>query len=99
VIVAAAWFDSCRREPSMPKRPKDPHGKSLVRKRTFILDGHKSGAAVEDAFWDAFKEIAAAQGIPVSQLISAIDSERQHPNLSSAIRLFVLEYYRSRVRP
>jgi predicted DNA-binding ribbon-helix-helix protein len=56
---------------------------------------------LEDAFWVALKEIAAVQGTPVGQLIAAIDSERrerQHNNLSSVIRLFVLEYYRSRVR-
>jgi predicted DNA-binding ribbon-helix-helix protein len=52
---------------------------------------------VEDAFWAALQEIAAAQGTTISQLIAAIDSERrkrQHINLSSAIRLFVLDYYR-----
>jgi predicted DNA-binding ribbon-helix-helix protein len=51
---------------------------------------------MEDAFWDAFKEIAAAQGTSVVRLIAAIDSKRQHANLSSAIRLFVLDYYKQR---
>jgi predicted DNA-binding ribbon-helix-helix protein len=74
--------------------PKAPRGESLVRKRTIILDGHKSSVTLEDAFWTALKGIAAAQGIPARHLIATIDSERQHPNLSSAIRLFVLDYYR-----
>ena len=78
----------------MPKRPKDPLGASLVRKRTIVLDGHKTSVALGDAFWDAFKEIAAAQGTTIGRLIATIDSERQHSNLSSAIRLFVLDYYR-----
>ena len=79
----------------MSKRPKDPLGKSLVRKRTIVLDWHKTSVALEDAFWDAFKEIAAAQGTPVSQLIATIDNERpkDSTNLSSAIRLFILNYY------
>jgi predicted DNA-binding ribbon-helix-helix protein len=56
---------------------------------------------MEDAFWTAFKEIAAAQRTSVSHLIATIESERHerhHTNLSSAIRLFVLDYYRSRMR-
>jgi predicted DNA-binding ribbon-helix-helix protein len=58
--------------------------------------------AVENAFWDALKEIAAAQGTPLGQLVATIDKQRRsggHANLSSAIRLFVLDYYRSRVQP
>jgi predicted DNA-binding ribbon-helix-helix protein len=51
---------------------------------------------MEDVFWDAFKEIAAAQGTSVYRLIESIDSKRQDTNLSSAIRLFVLDYYKRR---
>jgi predicted DNA-binding ribbon-helix-helix protein len=77
-------------------------GKSLVVKRGIRLDGHKTSMSLEDVFWDAFKEIAAAQRTSVRHLIETIDSERRerlHTNLSSAVRLFVLEYYRSRCRP
>jgi predicted DNA-binding ribbon-helix-helix protein len=83
--------------PSM-KRTKDPRGKSQVVKRAIRRDGHKTSVSLEDAFWNGLKEIAAAQGTFMAQLIGSIDSERQHPNLSSAIRLFVLDYYRSRCR-
>ena len=82
----------------MPQ-PKDPRRKSLLRKRSITLDTHKSSVTLEDAFWDALKEIAAAQGTTVDRLFPAIDSkrrERQHTNLSSAVRLFVLAYYRRR---
>jgi predicted DNA-binding ribbon-helix-helix protein len=81
----------------MPKRPKDPRGKSQVFKRSIRLDGHKTSVSLETAFWDEIKGIADAQSVQVGQLIAAIDKERrerQYPNLSSAIRLFVLEYYR-----
>jgi predicted DNA-binding ribbon-helix-helix protein len=77
--------------------PKPPAGKSLVRKRTIVLDRHKTSVSVEDSFWDVLKEIADAQGSTVNQLVAAIDSERRErrlPNLSSAIRLFILDYYR-----
>jgi predicted DNA-binding ribbon-helix-helix protein len=56
---------------------------------------------LEDAFWNVLKEIAATQGTSGSRLIATIDNERrerQHTNLSSAIHLFILDYYRSRTR-
>jgi predicted DNA-binding ribbon-helix-helix protein len=55
--------------------------------------------SLEDAFWNALQDIAASQGTSVRRLVEAIDSERRerlHANLSSAVRLFVLDYYRSR---
>jgi predicted DNA-binding ribbon-helix-helix protein len=76
--------------------------KSPVRKRSIMLDGHKTSVTLEDAFWDAFKEIATTQGTTASHLIATLDNERRerlHANLSSAVRLFVLDYYRSRCRP
>jgi predicted DNA-binding ribbon-helix-helix protein len=78
-------------------RPKDPRGKSLVVKRSVYFTGRKTSVHLERAFWTALREIAAVQGITRAQLIAAIDSERherEQTNLSSAIRLFVLEYYR-----
>jgi predicted DNA-binding ribbon-helix-helix protein len=67
-----------------------------------VLNGHKTSVSVETAFWEGLKAIAAAQGTTINQLVAAIDSERRsggHLNLSSAIRLFVLNYYRSKMRP
>jgi predicted DNA-binding ribbon-helix-helix protein len=67
-----------------------------------VFNGHKTSVSVETAFWEAVRAIAAAHGNTISQLIATIDSERrerQYLNLSSAIRLFVLDYYRSRIRP
>jgi predicted DNA-binding ribbon-helix-helix protein len=86
----------------VPKRVKDPRGKSQVLKRSVHLDGHKTSVSLEDAFWNGLKEIAAAQGTLMAQLIATIDSERRkgnHTNLSSAIRLYVLAFYRSRCGP
>ena len=68
--------------------------KSLILKRSVVLRGHKTSISVEDAFWNSVKEIAGSGQMSVSDLLSAIDSERHHGNLSSAIRLFVLNFYR-----
>jgi len=72
---------------------KQPPGPSLVIQRTINIAGRKTSVSLEGAFWKAFKEIAATKGVPVSRLVSMIDKERQNANLSSAIRLFVLNYY------
>jgi len=69
--------------------------KSQVVKRSIVIAGHKTSVSLEDAFWKGLKEIAATRNIPLSDLVSTIDNERQHGNLSSAIRLFVLDYYRA----
>ncbi len=62
--------------------------KSLVVKRSVVLGGHKTSVSVEDAFWNSLKEIAASGKMSVSELLTTIDSGRNHRNLSTAIRLF-----------
>jgi predicted DNA-binding ribbon-helix-helix protein len=69
--------------------------KSKVVKRSIVIAGHKTSVSLEEAFWNGLKDIAADRRMPLSDLVGAIDSERQHGNLSSAIRLFVLEYYQA----
>jgi len=75
--------------------------RSLVVKRSIVIGEHKTSISLEDAFWSALKEIATNQKVTLSVLVTRIKHERKHPNLSSAIRLFVLEYYRllARVKP
>jgi predicted DNA-binding ribbon-helix-helix protein len=71
--------------------------KSLVVKRSIFLASHKTSVSLEDEFWTALKEIAGDRHVTtLSELIGGIDAQRQHGNLSSALRLFVLEYYRSK---
>jgi predicted DNA-binding ribbon-helix-helix protein len=60
------------------------------------IGGRRIGLAVERPFWAALKDIAAGQGTSMSRLVAKIDSERQNANRSSAVRLFVLDYYRDR---
>ena len=70
--------------------------KSAVVKRSIVIAGHKTSVSVEAAFWTALKDIAAGRQQTLSDLIGAIDAERRQGNLSSAIRLFVLEHYQAR---
>ena len=67
---------------------------SLILKRSVVLAGHKTSVSLEDAFWRSLKEIATYQHMTLSALLVSIDSGRDHGNLSSAIRLFVLNFYR-----
>jgi predicted DNA-binding ribbon-helix-helix protein len=71
--------------------------KSPVVKRSIVIAGHKTSVSLEDAFWKALKEIAGGRHITLSELVAVIDSGRQHGNLSSAIRLFVLDFYRNQL--
>jgi predicted DNA-binding ribbon-helix-helix protein len=68
--------------------------KSSVIKRSIVLAGRKTSVSLEDAFWRGLKELADERQITLSDLVSAIASERQPANLSSAIRLFVLDSHR-----
>jgi predicted DNA-binding ribbon-helix-helix protein len=68
--------------------------KSPVAKRSIVVRGHKTSVSLEDAFWNSLKEIGGERHMTLSHLVAAIDSQRQHGNLSSAIRLFVLDFYR-----
>jgi predicted DNA-binding ribbon-helix-helix protein len=70
--------------------------KSLVIKRSVVVGGHKTSVSLEDDFWRALKEIALSHRVTLSSLIGTIDSQRHQGNLSSAVRLFVLEHYRQR---
>jgi predicted DNA-binding ribbon-helix-helix protein len=70
--------------------------KSPVVKRSIVIAGHKTSISLEDAFWKALKDIAIARHATLSDLVASIDQERQHGNLSSAIRLFVLDHYQAR---
>jgi len=69
--------------------------KSTIVKRTIVIAGHKTSVSLEDEFWNALKVIAGERDMRAWELVTSIDSNRRHDNLSSAIRLFVLNYYQS----
>lgn len=70
--------------------------KSPVVKRSIVIAGHKTSVSLEDAFWRGLKEIAVTRQMTLSELVAAIDSQRRQGNLSSAIRLFVLDHFQGR---
>ncbi len=64
-------------------------------KHSLTLRGHRTSVSLEDAFWQAFREIAAKRGITLNQLAVEIDEGRETDiGLASAIRVFVLEELR-----
>ena len=69
--------------------------KSPVVKRSIVIAGHKTSVSLEDAFWTGLKEIATRRDMTLSDLVASIDTDRRQGNLSSAIRLFVLDHYRA----
>ena len=70
--------------------------KSPIVKRSIVLAGHKTSVSLEDAFWQGLKGIAHSRRMTLSDLIGSIDLDRQRGNLSSAIRVFVLNHYQAR---
>ena len=70
--------------------------KSSIGKHTVVVKKRKTSITLEDDFWQALNEIASLRRISLSRLISRIDADRQFANLSSAIRLFVLQFYKDR---
>jgi predicted DNA-binding ribbon-helix-helix protein len=64
------------------------------RKRSLSIAGHRTSISLEAPFWDALKEIAASEDRPIAALVAEVDSGRGELNLSSALRLHALAYYR-----
>ena len=69
-------------------------GTNIERKHSLTIAGHRTSVSLEEPFWDALKEIAAAERLTVAALIATIDTGREAVNLSSALRLHVLAHYR-----
>jgi predicted DNA-binding ribbon-helix-helix protein len=67
-----------------------------VEKRSLTLSGHRTSISLEPEFWAALDEIAAARNLPITALIREIDERRENENLSSAVRLAILRWYRGR---
>jgi len=74
-------------------RRRRRRAKSMIVKRSIFIDDHRTSVTVEDAFWKGLKDSAGVRRMSLSKLVASIDAERRHDNLSSAIRLFVLDFY------
>jgi predicted DNA-binding ribbon-helix-helix protein len=71
----------------------EANGAQAMRKRSVVIAGHRTSVSLETAFWSGLKEIAETRGISVNRLVETIDAARG-TNLSSAIRVFVLQCYK-----
>jgi predicted DNA-binding ribbon-helix-helix protein len=71
-------------------------------KRSMMIAGHATSISLEPVFWNALREAAAAEGLPLNALVARIDAERVQsrnpPNLGSAIRVWLFERARSSLR-
>lgn len=79
---------------SILPHPRKCDMKSSVIKRSVVIAGRRSSVSVEDDFWSSLRDIAKQRHQTLSDLVSSIKAEREQTNLSSAIRLFVLGFYR-----
>jgi predicted DNA-binding ribbon-helix-helix protein len=70
--------------------------KSLIIKHMVVIAGRKTSVNLERAFSECLREIAKERNETLVALVNRINADRQLPNLSSAIRVFVLDYYRNR---
>lgn len=66
------------------------------RKRSLTIAGHRTSVSLEEPFWQALKDVAEERGLPLATLITEIDDARGDINLSSALRVHVLEYFRGK---
>lgn len=67
-----------------------------IVKRSVLIAGHRTSVSLEEPFWDALKAIAVERGLSINALVAAVDESRARQNLSSALRLLVLDHYRGR---
>ena len=89
--------DSRSNSPDFAREPKSGAGRPI--KRSFTIGGHRTSISLETAFWEALLTAAARERTPVSQLVARIDQERRGCGLSSAVRVWLLAYYRDGAPP
>jgi predicted DNA-binding ribbon-helix-helix protein len=75
----------------------DARRKSTIVRRYVTIRGRNSSVSLEDKFWEALKEIADIRGTTRATIVSTIEGEGRPRNQSSAIRVFVLDHYRSKI--
>jgi predicted DNA-binding ribbon-helix-helix protein len=71
--------------------------KSPIIKHSIVIAGHKTSISLEDEFWTSLRHIARTSKTTLSNLITGVDGQRAHGNLSSAIRLFVLAHFKNQI--
>lgn len=68
-----------------------------LRKHSVVIAGHKTSVSLEDVFWEILRDIARMRGVSLNRLVADIDRSRDG-NLSSAIRVYVVDWLRDRAK-
>jgi predicted DNA-binding ribbon-helix-helix protein len=74
--------------------PRTPHSAATgarIVKRSIAIAGHRTSVSLEEIFWRELKSTAETRGLSIAALVAEIDAGRRGANLSSAIRVFILE--------
>lgn len=75
-------------------RPASSLAMTRPVKRSFSIKGHRTSISLEAAFWEALKEAAVREGVSLAALVARIDERRGSAGLSSAVRIWILDYVR-----
>ena len=67
----------------------------MLKKSVIIAGRHSTSISLEEEFFAELKDIAAARNMTINQLITEIDASRINPNLSSAVRIYILNYLKN----
>jgi predicted DNA-binding ribbon-helix-helix protein len=94
-VVSMPFDEAPESETSI--RTQEGEMKSPIVKRSIVIAGHKTSVSLEDAFWKGLKDIALGRDLTLSEMVGTIDAGRAQGNLSSALRLFVLDHYRAQI--
>lgn len=68
-----------------------------MKKRSIKIAGHSTSISLEEPFWIVLKQLADEQNLSLNGLVESVDKSREHANLSSALRLFVLAELQNRL--
>lgn len=69
-----------------------------MQKKSVVIAGrHQTSISLENEFYAELESIAKEKNISINSLVTEIDSKREHKNLSSAIRVYILKYLKEKI--
>ena len=80
---------------AFPARPARPPGPSSLVIRNVVVAGHRTSVRLEPVMWEALADIAGRRGQTVNEVVTEIDRDRSASSLTAAIRVYIVDYYRS----
>jgi predicted DNA-binding ribbon-helix-helix protein len=81
---------------SLPRRaPRPRESPSSLTIRNVVVAGHRTSVRLEPVMWDALRDIARGRAMAVNDLVTEIDGQRGAPSLTAAIRVYIVDFYRT----